>query len=168
MSEEADGYDIEDSEHELTPAEYREIVQTDKFLERIREGCGQLNAAIEVGWTPAGLRQRMKDPEFFDLVQMSEERSLEDVEEVLHRKAKDGNIRALQMVLYNRRGHRWKDVRHIKVERKDALDPGVVLSVKAALAESLRSGSLAVAELQPAVGEIIDVPSEEVVRDDGR
>lgn len=131
------------------------------FFERVQEGCGPLNAAIEVGWTPAKLNQLMRDDEFAELLGIARERLLEDLEEVVVRKAREGNVKCLQMVLYNQRSEKWKDVRHIKMERSGALDTATVVSVKAALIDVLRNSGDAVALMQPAP-KVIEATAVEV------
>ena len=60
------------------------------------------------------------------------------------------------MVLFNERGDRWKDVRHIEVTRNETLDVGVVVSVKQSALELLREQG--VGALQP---EAIEVSSRD-------
>jgi hypothetical protein len=141
------------------PMTDKETAELDRFLELVRNGVGKLNAAIEVGWSPAKLRRFEKDPEFIELLEVCRERRLEGYEQTLHELADKGHFRALQMVLFNERGDRWKDVRHIQVERHDTLDVGVVVSVKQSALELLREQG--VASLQPAAPDAIDVESHE-------
>lgn len=133
----------------LTRAEEKEAGQHTRFFERVLEGCGPLNAAIEVGWTPAELNRKMKDPEFADTVNIVLERRLEGVEEAIWEAARRGVRWAAQMVVYNHRADRWKDVRHIRTEHSTALDPGVVVSVKQAMLEMLQGDAGAIADMQP-------------------
>ena len=134
----------------LTRAEEIEAARMTQFFERVQEGCGPLNAAIEVGWTPAKLDRLMREDDFADLLAIAQERLLEDLEEVVVRKARDGNVKCLQMVLYNQRSEKWKDVRHIKMERSTAADPTLVSSVKQAMVEMMRGDRDAVLAMQPA------------------
>ena len=144
----------------LTRAEEREAAQMTRFFERVRMGCGPLNAAIEVGWSPRGLEKRTKDPDFADMLAVARERLLEDIEETVIAKARQGNVKCIQMVLYNQRADRWKDVRHIKMESSGQLDQTVVLSVKQAMVELLRDrGSVAALQPAPVALEAIDVDS---------
>lgn len=129
------------------PMTDRETREMDRFLELVRTGTGKLNAAIEVGWSPAKLRKLEKDPEFIELLEICRERRLEGYEQTLHELADKGHFRALQMVLFNERGDKWKDVRHIEVTRNDTLDVGVVVSVKQSALELLREQG--VGALQP-------------------
>lgn len=125
----------------------REQAELDRFFEQLFEGHGPLNAALAVGWSPAKLRKLQKDPEFLELIDVARERRLEGYEKVLHDLANGGHFRALQMVLFNERSEKWKDVRHINVEQHGTLDIGVVESVKLAARELLREQG--VAALQP-------------------
>lgn len=140
---------------EMTPREMRD---TTRFLESIRMGVGPLNAAIAIGWTPSKLKKLMGDPEFAELVSVSVERRLESSEQVLYELAQGGHFKALQMVLYNERSSKWRDLRHIEVQQATTLDVGVVVSVKASVLELLREQG--VAALQAPL-DVIDVESSE-------
>ena len=131
----------------------REIQELEDFLEDVRCGTGPINAAIATGWSPAKLRRLQKDPEFIELLDVARERRLEGYEKTLHDLADRGHFRALQMVLFNERSERWKDVRHIQMTTNETLDVGVVISVKQSALELLRENG--VAALQPA--NVIDV-----------
>jgi hypothetical protein len=131
-----------------SPMTDREMREVECFIESVRGGTGPLNAAIEVGWTPAALKRRMKDPEFVELVELARERRLESIETTLYQMAERGHFKAIQMVLYNERAHRWKDVRHLSVTRSETLDVGIVVSVKEAAKQLLREHG--VASAQPA------------------
>lgn len=136
----------------------KDIVELEQFLEAVRTGTGPTNAAIAVGWSPAKLRRLQKDPEFVELLDVARERRLEGYEKTLHDLADRGHFRALQMVLFNERSERWKDVRHIQMTSNETLDVGVVVSVKQSALELLREQG--VASLQPGT-EIIDVESSD-------
>jgi hypothetical protein len=133
----------------------REIRDLEAFCEEVRCGTGPLNAAIAVGWSPAKLRRMQKDPEFVELINVSKERLLESHERTLNDLAAGGHFKALQMILFNERSERWKDVRHIQTSISETLDVGVVISVKQSVAELLRENG--VAALQP--GGVMDVDS---------
>lgn len=133
----------------LTHAEEKQAAQHTRFFERVLEGCGPLNAAIEVGWSPAELKRKMNDPEFAETVNIVLERRLEGVEETIWQKAREGVRWAAQMVVYNHRSEHWKDVRHIRTEHTTTLDPGVVVSVKQAMLEMLRGDADSIAAMQP-------------------
>ena len=136
----------------------KDIREMEDFLEDVRCGTGVTNAAIAVGWSPAKLRRLQGDPEFLELLTIARERRLESYEKVLHDLAEAGHFRALQMVLFNERSERWKDVRHIQVSRNDTLDVGVVVSVKNSVLELLAQHG--VETFQP--GGALDVDSHEL------
>jgi hypothetical protein len=140
------------------PMSDKDIVELEQFLEYVRTGTGPTNAAIAVGWSPAKLRRLQKDPEFVELLDISRERRLEGYEKTLHDLADRGHFRALQMVLFNERSERWKDVRHIQMTSSETLDVGIVVSVKQSALELLREQG--VAALQPGT-EIIDVEASD-------
>jgi len=139
----------------------KDIRETEAFLEAVRCGTGPTNAAIAVGWSPAKLRRLQSDPEFAELLNIARERRLESYEETLHGLAVAGHFRALQMVLFNERSERWKDVRHIQVSRNDTLDVGVVVSVKNSVLELLQQHG--VEAFQPGGAlDVVDVESHEL------
>jgi len=121
--------------------------QTEEFLELLRTGVGSLTAAVTVGWSPAQLRQFMRDEEFVALATQAQEHLYEDIEHTLFTMARNGNMKAIQMVLYNRRAGQWRDVRHIQVDKRESLDVGIVVSVKQAAIELLQAQG--VQALQP-------------------
>jgi hypothetical protein len=133
----------------MTRAEEKQAAQHTRFFERVLEGCGPLNAAIEVGWSPAELERKMKDAEFAETVGIVLERRLEGVEETIWVKAREGVRWAAQMVVYNQRSDRWKDVRHIRTEVSNQLDPATVTSVKQAMLEVLRGDVESITAMQP-------------------
>ena len=101
---------------ELTAREERELAESNQFFELLIDGVGPLNAAIEVGWNPAKLKRLQKDSEFREMVAIAREQRLEGYEKTLHDLAAKGHFKALQMILFNERSERWRDVRHISVE----------------------------------------------------
>lgn len=121
----------------------REMRETQAFLEDIRTGTGPLNAGIAVGWSPAKIKRLLRDEAFAEMVDVARERLHESIEKTLYQLADGGHIKAIQMVLYNERADRWKDVRHINVEQHSTLDIGVVESVKTAARELLRENGVA-------------------------
>lgn len=121
----------------------REIRELNVFLEDIRSGTGPLNAGLAVGWSPAKIRRFMNDEEISEMCHVAKERLHESIEKTLYQLAQGGHVKAIQMVLYNERSERWKDVRHINVEQHATLDIGVVESVKTAARELLREQGVA-------------------------
>ena len=141
----------------LTRTEEKQAAQHTRFFERVLAGCGPLNAAIEVGWSPAELNRKMKDEEFAETVNIVLERRLEGVEETIWMKAREGVRWAAQMVVYNQRSERWKDVRHIRTEVSSQLDPATVVSVKQAMLEVLRGDVGSISAMQPQYIEVTAV-----------
>jgi len=135
-------------EREMTEREKRD---TFTFLEDIRTGTGPLNAGIAVGWSPAKIKRLMRDESFAEMVDVARERMHESIEKTLYQLAEGGHIKAIQMVLYNERADKWKDVRHISVEQHSTLDIGVVESVKTAARELLKENGVAALQQQSAI-----------------
>jgi hypothetical protein len=144
---------------ELTERDARE---QERFFALLSDGARPLHAAVEVGWSPAKLRRLTRDPEFAELMATAEEMLDETIEESLYQSALKGNFRAQQMWLLNRQGKKWRDVRHIQIDQRQTLEVGVVLGVKQAAAELLRSNGIAA--LQP--GGALDPLDVESVEDE--
>lgn len=142
---------------DMTPRETREL---NAFLEALRCGVGPTNAGIAQGWSPAKLRRILRDPETAELVAIAREQRLEGYEETLHNLAVGGHFKALQMVLFNERSERWKDVRHIQMTANTQLDVGVVVSVKQSVAELIRENGVGALQAGGAL-DVIDVESHE-------
>lgn len=130
------------------PKERSELAETDKFFRALATGAGQLHSALGVGWSPAKLRRKLKDPEFAELVGLADALMDEGVEQTLLQRAKAGNVTAIKMWLYNRQPGRWRDVRHIQVDGNTTLSVDVVVGVKQAALELIRERG--VREMQPA------------------
>jgi hypothetical protein len=124
------------------PMSDKEMAELGEFLTSIQDGTGLLNSAIAVGWSPAKLRRLQKDTEFTEMVDVARECRLEGYEKTLHDLAAGGHFRALQMVLFNERSERWKDVRHIQMTQSTQLDVGIVVSVKQSALELLREAGV--------------------------
>jgi hypothetical protein len=143
---------------EMTDRELREL---HSFLDEVRLGTGPLNAAIAVGWSPAKLKRLQADAEFRELLEVARERRLESYEKTLHDLASAGHFKALQMILYNERSERWRDVRHIATTHSEQLEVGVVLSVKQSVVELLRENGVAALQSGGAF-DAVDVESHDV------
>lgn len=109
-----------------------------RFFELVAGGCPPINAAIEVGWTPARLRVMMKSPEFMELLNDAEMQAIGKVENALFVRACMGNVTAMQFYLLNRDPDRWRDVKRIEVKSDSTINLGTVASVKAAVLDLLK------------------------------
>jgi hypothetical protein len=120
-----------------------------RFLERVNSGVGELNAAIEVGWTPAELRKYQKDAEFRELVQVCMDQRLERVESKAFELAERGQMRAIELVLFCKGAHRgWHPpTQKVSVERTETVKVEMVHSIKAAALQVLQTEG-AIAALQ--------------------
>lgn len=118
---------------------FNDIVERDLFVELIADGVPELNAGYEVGWTPTQTRRNMADPVFREIVEAARDRADGTIEAALFRLAKNGNLGAMQMWLYNRKPADWKDVRRIEVKNETTINLSVVESTKQAVLEMLAS-----------------------------
>jgi hypothetical protein len=130
-----------------------------EFLELVKQGAGHLHAAYSVNWTQAQLKRQLKDPSFRELLEEAEEAKLESIEEMAYALAMRGNVRCLELFLYNKARHRgWAPpTQRVEHVQEGKVEISVVQSVKEAAKEMLRSGQLT--ELSPIV-------EAEVVADD--
>ena len=139
------------------------VREREDFLDRVARGTPVNLAGFAVRWSPQRVKQELNDPQFAALVEAAIERSLDSIEETLHRKAVDGNMAAIQMVLFNRRAHRWRDVKRIVVRHEGGVSVQAVAATKAAAIELLREhGVRAMQALGPASAEIVEA---EIVED---
>jgi len=143
---------------------FLDIAEKETFLERVANGCPPLLAGHELQWNPKKVREIMADPEFAELVSASIERSIDTVEATLVRKAQEGNMAAITMVLFNRRADRWRDVKRIEVRTDATVTIQSVESVKEAARALLAThGASGMQALNQGVEEIIEA---ELVEDD--
>jgi hypothetical protein len=151
----------------MTNIDWEEVAPAaEEFLDRIARGVPPHLAGYEVKWTPRKTEQMMADPEFSELIRYALDRGIDVVEAALMEKAQGGNMAAIQMVLFNRRADRWRDIKRIEVRTDATITIGTVESVKsAALALIAERGVNAIQELN--AGEIVDGEVIEDGDDDG-
>lgn len=106
--------------------EERELAASEKFLERVAQGCPEMNAALEVNWTPRKLKQKMADKDFAQLVEYSKEVADGAIEQTLYALAQRGNFQAIQLWLYNRQSTKWRDVKRIEIHQDTSVSVTVV------------------------------------------
>lgn len=137
-------------------SDFDDMVEAERFLELVAHGVHPVNAGIEVGWSPAKTKSKMKDADFVDMVNGATDRANASIEEALYSKALAGNVSAIQMWLFNREPERWRDVKRIEVRAEHQVQIGVVESVKTGVLDLLReNGAAALQALNP--GTVIDV-----------
>lgn len=84
------------------------------FLALLRDGARRGAAADQVGVTRQTVRMAYQaDPDFRAAVDQAEMDANEPVEDALYQAAIAGNVRAIEVWLYNRTGERWKDQRNV-------------------------------------------------------
>lgn len=141
---------------------YHDIVERELFLIAVADGIPEENAGYEVGWTPTQTRRNLQDTEFAEMVDAARRRADGTIEAALFRLAKNGNLGAMQMWLYNRTPERWKDVKRIEVKNETTINVGVIASTKQAVLELL--AETGPAALQP-VYQRDDIIDAEIVSD---
>ncbi len=94
----------------------------EEFLRKLRSGMTKTEASESIGVDRTTTYQyRIAHPEFEELVRDAERSAIEQVEDALYKQAKAGNIRAIEVVLYNRAADRWADK-----GRREAKEPAPV------------------------------------------
>lgn len=146
---------------------FAEITEREEFLTLVASGVPQRLAAYKVRWTPKQLKQILADPDFVELIDDAAERSLDGIEATLHRKAEEGNMAAIQMVLFNRRPRNWRDVRKIEItQRTDVTVVQVEATKQAAIALLRERGAGVMQALTRGVDDVIDAELVEEPDDD--
>lgn len=140
---------------------FDEMVQAERFVGLVAAGIPPVLAGIEVGWSPAQTKARLKDPEFADIVAGATDTANATIEQALFNKASAGNVAAIQMWLFNREPDRWRDVRRIEIRSQHQVSVTAVESVKAGVLQLIREQGV---EAMQAIesGDIIDVDSDEL------
>ena len=139
------------------------VREREDFLDRVARGTPVNLAGFAVRWSPQRVKQELNDPQFAALVEAAVERSLDSIEETLHRKAVDGNMAAIQMVLFNRRPRSWRDVRKIELTGRTEVTVVQVEATRRAAIELLRERGAGV--MQALTAGIDDVIDAEVIED---
>lgn len=116
---------------------FDDMARRTEFLSLVGEGTPEMNAGIEVGWTPHQTRRNCQDPAFRELIEFAKEQADGNVEHVLHTLALEKNLGAIQMWLFNRQPGRWKDVKRIEVRNEHTVQIAIVNSVKQGALELL-------------------------------
>lgn len=146
---------------------FAEIAEREEFLTLVASGVPSRLAAYKVRWTPKQLKQMLADPDFAELIDDATERSLDGIEATLHRKAEEGNMAAIQMVLFNRRPRSWRDVRKIEItQRTDVTVVQVEATKQAAIALLRERGAGVMQALTEGVDDVIDAELIEEPDDD--
>lgn len=108
----------------------QEIAPADEVLEffsLVQGGAGVLTSAFAMGWTPHKLKKLMADPSFRDMMTEATTQQVETVEEKLYDLARRGNMRAIEMFLYNRSPDRWSPpTQRVKVESTKKIQVEIV------------------------------------------
>lgn len=120
--------------------------QAYEFCRLVGEGHGRMTAALMVKWSPGKAIRYLDDSGFLELVTMAEGLLTESFEQVLYEKALAGHQRALEMVLYNRMPHKWRD-RTSSNQPTVKVDVNIAAGVKDGILEVIRSRG--VSGLQP-------------------
>lgn len=91
------------------------LVAIQDFLDLVQQNVAPLDAAIQVGWTPAEFRRVMSDRNFSQLVQEQEQVSVARVETKVQQLAEAGIPWAAQLVLFNKAPDRWSDRKRVEI-----------------------------------------------------
>lgn len=132
-----------------------EAARVEDFLEHVRNGVGTTNACYAVGWTPRHLRDKLKDPDFVEMVRESNERKIETLEKVTFDLAAKGNLAALQFYLMCQASERgWRPPQQrVAINAQTTIRLEAVAASKQAILDRLEKRDIKA--LQP--GPVIDV-----------
>jgi len=128
---------------------FDDIVERELFIELVADGCTEINAGLEVGWTPARTRRNLADPDFAALVDAARDRADGTIERALFHLAKGRNLGAIQMWLYNRSPERWRDVKRLEVKNETNVNVALVAATKEAILATLRDHGPAALQQNP-------------------
>lgn len=124
-------------------------VDVERVLELVRVGTPLICAAQEVGWSIAMLNRLKSDEAFMELLGYAEAAATGAVEVALHKAAVAGNVRAIEIYLYNRDPNRWKDQRRVDINVGGQVNVASIAAHREALGELLMSGRVDMDRLQP-------------------
>ena len=102
----------------------------ERFVDLVADGIPEVNAALEVGWSPKQLRSYMQDPDFLDLVVNARDRADGTIQGVLFNKAKEGNMMAIGMWLKSRKRAEWGEHTTVDVRSDGRATAAAVGAVK--------------------------------------
>lgn len=139
--------------------EFERMEAMERFIDLVADGCPEVNAALEVGWTPRVMQSYLQDSSFRDMVSAARDRADGTIEQKLFAVAKGGNMTAIQMWLFNRQPERWRDLKRIEIHTDSTVKVEVVGAVKEAAMAMLNQLGVAKMQELPA---FIDVESVEL------
>lgn len=147
---------------------FAELEEAERFLEYRRMGVGRLNAAVAVGWTPAQLREKMRDDGFAEMESVMLERRVESVEQRVWElaTAPKPSRWAVELALFCQASERgWRPpAQRIDVSKTTKVEHNVVVTAVAAVKELMANADIA--QLQP--GGALDVIEVKPHEDDER
>lgn len=129
----------------MSDLDEREKFQVMQILEYVQEGISPLDAAVQAGWTPAQFRRKMTDRDFAQLVMEYEEVAVASVESKLQELAREGNMSAIALYLFNKAPHRWADRKRVDVNTGVQVNIAVVETTKQTLRELMQEDPVAYA-----------------------
>jgi hypothetical protein len=148
----------------MSDVEDRDAFKVLHIMELVQDGVSPLDAAIQAGMTPAEFRRKMTDREFAQLVLEYEDVAVATVESKLHQLARDGNMSAIALYLFNKAPHRWADRKRVDVNTGVQVNIAVVETTKQTLRELMSEDPVAYARaFAPggALDAVIDVDESE-------
>lgn len=132
----------------------------ERFIDLVADGTPEINAALEVGWTPRQMHGYLQDKSYAELVIAARDRADGTIEQVLFQKAKAGSPWAVKMWLENRKSGSWQSSSTQRIEvRTSASNTEMVGAVREGVLAILAQVGAKEMQALPAV---IDVQSYEV------
>lgn len=125
--------------------EKAEYAQINELLDLVQQNVSPLDAAIQVGWTPAEFRRKMSDRNFSQLVLEADQVSVARVETKVQQLAEQGVPWAAQLVLYNKAPEKWSDRKRVDVGNVTQVNVVHIETSKEALRALLREDPVGMA-----------------------
>jgi hypothetical protein len=122
-----------------------EYARVQEFLVLVQQNVAPLDAAIQVGWTPAQFRRKMGDKDFNQLVLEADQVSVARVETKVQQLAEQGVPWAAQLVLYNKAPEKWSDRKRVDVGNVTQVNVVHIETSKEALRALLREDPVGMA-----------------------
>lgn len=138
------------------PADF-DPLEVELFLMYIKEGSGELTAALSVGWSGADLKRFKRDTGNLALIQEARTCLDESIVQMLARNARAGNQRAIETWIFNRLPDQWRPATQRQiVELTGVVDHTVKISVVDAVRELIAAGETAALMAPIEEAEIVD------------
>lgn len=134
------------------------------FLEACAAGVPKYLAGASVGWSPAQVNARLKDPSFRSLYDGADDLALDGVELAMINKARLGHVAAAQFVLTNRRPDKWAEKRQLEVKTTIGVNDADKANIMEGVREMMKNEATRTEAIRALQTGAIDAHAEQVDR----